>query len=63
MLLVPKNYKMLPFFCFSWFVFINFDSQESKFPMMLIMFLNMLWRAESFGYSGVQFDFGSFNNF
>ena len=35
---------------------------EKEFPLMFIMFVNMFWSAEYFGYMWVPFEFGSFNN-
>ena len=35
---------------------------QNEFPMMFNMFVNMVWRAELFGYMWVPFELGSFNN-
>ena len=55
MLLVQKKIQNFAFLCFSGFGFINFYSQKSKFPMMLV---NMFWIAEGFGYMRCRFNFG-----
>ena len=46
------------FCCLNGFGFINLEAQESKFPMVFNMFLNMFWIAEGFGYMGVSFNIG-----
>ena len=60
--LVPKSNNILPFFCLNEFGIINFESQESEFPMVFNMFVNMFWIAEGFGYMGVLFKFWLVNN-
>ena len=51
----PKRQHNFAFFCLNGFGFINFESQESEFPMVFNMFVNMFWIAEGLGYMGVPF--------
>ena len=50
-------------FCLNGFGFINFESQESEFPMVFNMFVNMFWIAEGFDYKGMPFKHWPVNNF
>ena len=64
MILVPQKFsKFCLLFCLSGLMLINFDSQESKFPMMFNMFVNLFWKAEGFGITRVQFELRSVNYF
>ena len=52
-LLALKKMPQFCLICLSGSGFINFDSQESKFPVIFNMFVSMFWIAEGFGYIGV----------
>ena len=54
----PTKWHNFALFCLNGFGFINFESQESEFPIVLNMFVNMFYIAEGFGHIGCRFNIG-----
>ena len=47
----------------SGFEFINFDPQQSEFPIVFNILVNLFWRAQGFGCMWVPFEFVCFHHF